>query len=82
LYVYNKISDSEDLKILDALGTLEKSPVTISDIASKYKDNTGKEINQEMLHLKLIKAEEKGIVERKIININDEPYITWKLNII
>jgi exosortase len=82
LYVYNKISDSEDLKILDALGTLEKSPVTISDIASKYKDNTGKDINQEMLHLKLIKAEERGIVERKIININDEPYITWKLNII
>jgi hypothetical protein len=31
--------------------------------------------------MKIIEAEEAGLIERKIININDEPYLTWKSNL-
>jgi len=81
LYVYSKITDAEDLQIMDALRNPEKGPVTLSYIASKINEKTGKNIDLEILQMKLIKAEEKGIVQRKILNINDNPYITWKLNI-
>ena len=79
-HIYSQISDPEDRNIIDSIKVLEKEIATETKIASKYKEITGKNINPDILYNKLIEAEESNIIKRKIININDEPYLTWKSN--
>ena len=76
---YLRISDSEDRKILEAVKDLKRELGNEYNIASKYKDITGNDIDLERINMKLTEAEKAGIVEREIININDEPYIIWKI---
>jgi len=76
---FSQISDPEDRNIIDSIKALEKETATETKIASKYKEITGKDIDPERLYNKLKEAEEANIIKRKIININDEPYMTWKL---
>ena len=78
-HTYSQISDPEDRNIIDSIKALEKETATETKIASKYREITGKDIDPERLQNKLIEAEEANIINRKIININDEPYMTWKL---
>lgn len=49
-------------------------------VASKYEEMTKKAIDLERLHTKLIEAEEAGLIERRMINRDDEPYISWTPN--
>jgi len=58
--------------------SLEKKPSNQSQIAQKYRELSGEDIEPETLHEKLEQAETAGLVERKITNIYDEPYIHWK----
>jgi exosortase len=80
-HAYAHISDTEDRQILDSVKALKKDLATESKIASKYREISGREIDIERIHMKIIEAEEAGLIERKIININDEPYLTWKSNL-
>jgi len=80
-HIYSQISEPEDRNIIDSIKALEKEIATETKIASKYKEITGKNINPEILYNKLIEAEESNIIKKKIININDEPYLTWKSNL-
>jgi hypothetical protein len=78
--LYAQISDSEERQIFDAIKAVEKGLVNESKIVSKYREISKRDIDLVKLHRKLVEAEEAGLIERKIININDEPFITWKLN--
>jgi len=40
---------------------------------------TGKTLDDETLNSKLLMAEKLGLIKRKIMKINDEPYQIWKL---
>jgi len=77
-HTYSQISDPEDRNIIDSIKALEKEIATETKIATKYREITGKGIDPERLHNKLMEAEESNIINKKIININDEPYMTWK----
>ena len=75
---YTRILDPDECLILNSVKSLSKELAIESKIALKYREISGRNIDIEKLHKKLIEAEEANIIERKIININDEPYITWK----
>ena len=77
--IYSQISVPEDRNIIESIKAIEREIATETKIASKYKEITGKDIDPERLYNKLKEAEEAKIIIRKIININDEPYMTWKL---
>jgi exosortase len=79
-HIYSQISNIEDRQIIDSIKALGKEIATESKITLKYKELTGKNIDPEILQNKLVDAEQLNIITRKIININDEPYLTWKLN--
>ena len=50
----------------------------MSEIASQYQKIVGKQIEPNTLYQKLLKAEELGLMERKIVNRDDEPILTWR----
>ena len=75
----NQISDLRERQILEAVKAL-KDQANESNIASKYKEISGEDIDIKRLHKKLVEAEEAGLIERRITNRNDEPYISWKPN--
>jgi len=80
MHLYKQISNLEERQILEAVKALKKDQANDSNIVSKYNEISGKDIKIERLHKKLVEAEEAGLVESKIIHINDEPYLTWKTN--
>jgi len=79
-HLYNQISDPEDRQILDSIKELKRKSANESNISSKYKELSGKEIDIEKLHKRLVEAEKSDLIKTKIKNIYDEPYIIWKLN--
>ena len=79
-HIYAQISDREERQILKAVKALKNELAKEVKIASKYREISAKHIKIEELRKKLVEAKEVGLIEREIININDEPYITWKLN--
>lgn len=76
-HAYNQISDLRERQILETVKTL-KEQANESNIASKYKEISGEDIDIKRLHKILVEAEEAGILERRITNKNDEPYMYWK----
>lgn len=79
-HIYTQISEPEDRYIIDSIKELENEMATEIKIASKYNEITGKNIETERLHNKILEAEELNIIKRKILNINDEPYMAWRVN--
>ena len=77
-HVYNYISNPDDRQILDSIIELKKQLATHALIASKFKELSGRDIDIETLDIKLSQAEAAGLIQRKIININDEPHTIWK----
>lgn len=78
IQAYKQISDPEELQILDAVKALKKYQANESNIISKYREISGKEIEMERLHKKLAEALEAGLIERGVISINDEPHVSWR----
>jgi len=79
-YTHSQISNLDDLQIIDSIKALEKETATVSKIAKKYKEISGKDLELERLRIKLKVAENIKIIKKKIINVNDEPYISWETN--
>ena len=78
--LYNNIEDYEDRAILSALKSTEKSYMKKTEIVEKYKDKTRNEIDLDTLNDKLKKAEELGIIKVFVLNEDDRPYVSYKLN--
>jgi exosortase len=79
--LYERINYLEDRGIIDAIKALRKEIASETKIKSKYDEITKKDINLNTINDKLVLAEKSGIIRRKMISINDEPYIIWKSNI-
>jgi len=75
---YKRVTLTTDRNVLDAVKSLEKKPSNQSQIAQKYRELSGGDIEPETLHEKLKQAEKLGLIERIITNKHDEPYIHWK----
>jgi hypothetical protein len=79
--LHDRIIDPEDREIINSIKALKKEVASEIKIKLKYNEITGKDININTLKNKYDMAEKSGLIKRKIININDEPYITWKSNL-
>ncbi|EMR73346.1 Transmembrane exosortase (Exosortase_EpsH) [Thaumarchaeota archaeon SCGC AB-539-E09] len=75
---YNRISDQKERHILDAVKAIKKERANGSQIALKYREITGNDIDIYELHEKLEEAERSGLVTRKLVSIHDEPYLNWR----
>jgi exosortase/archaeosortase family protein len=76
---YNKIKNNEDLFILEAIKSIKIEIPTLENISNKYKMLFGKDVAKDELLEKLREAEEIKILNKQIMNIEDEPYIVWKM---
>jgi exosortase len=73
----------EDQQIVDAVIKIkEKSRSTMQNIMATYQNMTATSLDLQHLRDKLARAEEVGLIRRRIINEHDEPIQTWKSNII
>lgn len=77
--VFNKINNIEDKTILEIIKNTENEVVTEKYISLKYVEHFGKQIDENNILEKLLEAEKNGLIERKIVSLNDNPYITWKV---
>jgi len=72
-----KINDHIDKKLLNIIMNNEKQIMTISEIKQKIEEEFNINLEEEKIYEKLKKAKDMSLINTKIININDEPYITW-----
>lgn len=78
---YQKLSE-EDKKILQAVKKAQQNHnATTNQIATTYKQITGKNIKLDTLNEKLNNAKEAGLIKQHIVNKNDQPILNWKTNI-
>ncbi|MCK4474719.1 exosortase/archaeosortase family protein [Candidatus Bathyarchaeota archaeon] len=77
LLAYKKLS-SERQTIIQAVH--EEKEASLNAIASAYQKLSGKIIQPERLLEKLRKAEQIGLLDRKIISRNEEPVVVWGSN--
>jgi len=78
---YNKLSTT-DRQIIEAVQQSGKSATsTLLNIAATYQKTTNTGLERNALYVKLIQAEETGLVSRQIVNRQDEPIQTWKTNV-
>jgi exosortase len=76
---YSKLSD-EDRQVVDAVHKTEKeSMTTMQKIAATY---SGTPPDLKTLNERLGRAEEAGLIRRRIISEFDEPTQTWKSNVV
>jgi len=80
-HVFSNIIENREHEITNIIKSIKTDLVNLSKIRSKYKELTGKNIKSDELYSKLIETEKIGLIERKIINVNNVPYISWRLNI-
>jgi exosortase len=72
--LFNRITDPVDVKILESIKVLKGRVIMDSDLFSLLGEI---DIEYEMMAEKLVKAEEIGLIQRKIIDVDNEPYIGW-----
>jgi hypothetical protein len=76
--VYRKLPTS-DRQIIDMTFEGGKGMLpTFETIAEIYKRRTGEDVEKEVLLQKLSEIERTGMVESRIVNLNDQPIYTWK----
>ncbi|MBS7630258.1 exosortase/archaeosortase family protein [Candidatus Bathyarchaeota archaeon] len=76
--MFNKINNIEDKTILEIIKNTENDVITEKYVSLKFVERLGKQIDEDNILAKLLEAEKNGLIERKIISLNDNPYITWK----
>lgn len=73
----------EDQQIVDTVRKVkEKSRSTMQSIMATYQNMSPTSLDLQHLRDKFARAEEVGLIRRRIINEHDEPIETWKSNII
>ena len=78
--LYDQIENYEDKSILYVLKNDKNSSMKEHEISLKYKELTGNDIDENTLSIKLKRAEEIGIVDKIIANVDDKPYVSWRIN--
>ncbi len=73
------IEDPLECHILEMVSLKERAIITIPFIKNKLKDVLNDDINDTIISEILSQAKKTGLIRRKIVNINDEPYWTWTL---
>ena len=75
--IYDNLSSTEDRLILDLIKNSNDDIVNVTDIMDKYNVATNKKIGYGLLLKKIEEAVKNGMLSRKIVNLYDEPYLTW-----
>ncbi|MBO3802324.1 MAG: exosortase/archaeosortase family protein [Candidatus Brockarchaeota archaeon] len=70
--------DEEDKELLAAMAPTPKDLQTGMSIEAIHYTNTGRETEPRKLVEKLEEAEKVGLVARKVVGMEDEPYLVWK----
>jgi len=78
IYAYKKLSKINQ-QMIEAVHQAQRTATgTISNIAKAYEKIAKEKITAENLLQKLTEAEKAGLVEKEVINKNDEPLLSWK----
>ena len=76
---YQKLSKA-NRQVIDAVHQTEKNmPVTLNNILETHKTTIRKRVNRKKLLEKLSEAEKMGVIEKKIVNRQDEPVQSWRI---
>jgi len=76
---YQKLSKA-NRQVIDAVHQTEKNmPVTLNNILETYKSTVRKGVNKKKLLEELSEAEKMGVIEKKIVNRQDEPVQVWRI---
>jgi hypothetical protein len=82
LKIYQKLVLEQEKSILQAVHQASHATKpTTTEIHSNYKKITGNPIEIDTLQEKLEEAEKAGLVEKDIVNLEDEPILTWRSRI-
>ena len=77
-YAYKKLSKMNQ-QIIEAVHQAQRTATgTITNIAKTYENIAEEKITAENLLQKLTEAEKAGLVEKEVINEQDEPVLGWK----
>jgi hypothetical protein len=72
----------EDRQIVDAVRKVQrKIPATTQNIAATLQNAGSTPLDLQSLNNKLVRAEQTGLISRRIFSKNDEPVEAWKPNI-
>lgn len=77
--IFTNITFSEDKQILYKIKQILKKNTRLTEITLPIQID-GIEVNENILHSKILEAERAGLLERKLVKINDEPYLTWDVH--
>ena len=77
LRIYEKLVPEEKL-IIKAVSQASKGRPTLKDIAARYEELTGKQIDLNLLVTRLREAQEAGLLRRDLANVGDKPILVWK----
>ena len=77
LTIYWKLAPEEKL-IIKAVSEASKDRPTLQNIAAESRELTGKQIDLDVLHQRLIEAQKAGMLKRDLANVADEPVLVWK----
>jgi exosortase len=78
---YSKLSLT-DRQIIDTVQLTEKTALpTTQNTYSQYQNTANRNIQKEEMHKMLVGAEKSGLVNSQIVNWQDEPVQTWKVNL-
>ena len=74
--VLNRFTE-HDMAIYTAIKSLADEPKTTAKISAKILENSGIIVTDEYILNYVDEAEKVGLISRKLININDEPFSSW-----
>lgn len=72
--LFNRITDPADRYILESIKSMNGKDILDSDLFSLLDESN---IEYDAVAEKLVKAEEIGLIQRKIIDVNNEPHLGW-----
>jgi len=74
-----QVKSSEDLLFLESIKSIKLELPTFKNIHNKYEKLFNKEISEKELLRKLKEAVDSKIINVKVVNVNDEPYMIWNI---
>ena len=75
--IFNQLEDAIDIEVINAVNSFKDGSCE-SEILEKYLEISNKNISIKTIKEKLQKAEKIGLIEKKMVKIENEPYIFWR----
>lgn len=76
----SRITDLEEIQIFESIRSLKPYTADGSNIQKRYEEISGRSIDIERLHQKLLEAQKMGLVMQALDRDVTEPHILWKAN--